>query len=73
MFHIPLDRYLRDEYKYLENVGIGGLVTEKFFNYFPYVEKVSCPLFYSQYLGFPLNNGVFYPVTGLFVMGQVWI
>ena len=40
--HISMDRYLRDEYDYGENVVIGSLVTEKLANYFPYLEKTLC-------------------------------
>ena len=42
MCHISTDRYLRDEYDYGENVGIGSWVTEKLSNYFPYLEKTLC-------------------------------
>ena len=39
---ISTDRYLRDEYDYGENVGIGPWVTEKLSNYFPYLEETLC-------------------------------
>src|SRR5271156_1041998 len=58
---ISTDRYLRDEYNYGENVGIGPSVTEKFSNYLPYLEKTSCPLFYWQYLDSPPQAWVILP------------